>query len=114
MQTTTTSIAKTSKRSKPGACKVACHSNLEHPDHAAVLVRLNRAAGQIKGVSAMIQERRYCVDILTQLKAAQSAIRHVEAEIMERHIRSCIQDAFTSKNPREMEKKIQELVKLMT
>lgn len=84
-----------------------------HPDHEAVLIRLNRAAGQIKGVSAMISERRYCVDILNQLKAAQAALKSVEGEVLGTHIRSCIQDAFTSKNTKEMNKKIKELIKLV-
>ncbi len=107
MQTTPT-------RSPSRTCKMPCSMKNEHPNHGRVLVRLNRAAGQIKGVSAMIEEQRYCVDILTQLKAAQAALRSVEAEVMEGHLRSCIQEAFASKNPRTMEKKIQELIKLMT
>ncbi len=94
--------------------KQSCKMNHDHPDHTHVLTRLNRASGQMKGIASMIEERRYCVDILTQLKAAQSALRSVEAEILQSHIRSCIQDAIGSKSPREMEKKIQELVKLMS
>lgn len=109
MQTTTTTT-----RSQSSACKTTCAMKHEHPNHSAVLIRLNRAAGQIKGVSAMIEEKRYCVDILTQLKAVQAALRSVEAEVMEGHLRSCIQDAFASKNARNMEEKIQELIKLMT
>lgn len=62
----------------------------------------------------MIEDRRYCVDILTQLKAAQAALRNVEAEVMESHLRSCIQDTFNAKDPKNMEKKIKELIKLMT
>lgn len=114
MQNTTTSSVTTRKKSPVDACKSACKMKANHPDHGAVLVRINRAVGQMKGVSAMIEERRYCVDILTQLKAAQAALRSAEAEILESHIRSCIQDAFASKNQRDMEKKIQELIKLMT
>lgn len=85
-----------------------------HPNHGAALVRINRAVGQMKGVSSMIEERRYCVDILTQLKAAQAALKSIEADILERHIHSCIRDAFASKNEKDRESKIQELIKLMT
>lgn len=91
-----------------------CAKKHQHPDHARTLIRLNRVSGQIKGISAMVEDRRYCVDILTQLKAAQAALRSIEAEILESHIRSCIQDAFAAKNPKSMDKKIQELIKLMT
>lgn len=103
------------ERKKKNACvKSSCGMDRSHPDHTKVLNRLSRAAGQIRGVAQMIEDRRYCVDILTQLKAAQSALRNVEAEVMQAHLRGCIQDAFTTKDPKNMEKKIAELIKLMT
>ncbi|MBS1963237.1 MAG: metal-sensitive transcriptional regulator [Bdellovibrionales bacterium] len=85
-----------------------------HPDHMKTLPRLSRAAGQIRGVANMIEERRYCVDILTQLKAAQAALRSVETEVLDGHIRSCIQEAFSSKDPKAVDKKMKELMKLLT
>jgi DNA-binding FrmR family transcriptional regulator len=111
---TTGNLKPTSKLLKGALKKGVCPMAHTHPDHEAVLVRLNRAVGQIKGVSAMISERRYCVDILNQLKAAQAALKRVEGEVLETHIRSCIQDAFASKNSKAMDRKVKELIKLLT
>jgi CsoR family transcriptional regulator, copper-sensing transcriptional repressor len=83
-----------------------------HPDHSRILPRLKRAQGQITGVERMISERRYCVDILTQLRAVRAALDAVEANVLENHIRSCVKDAIGSRSTRTSEKKIEELVKL--
>jgi DNA-binding FrmR family transcriptional regulator len=99
-----------SLRSAKPLCKMA-HL---HPDHTKALPRLSRAAGQIRGVANMIEERRYCVDILTQLKAAQAALRSVEKEVLDGHVRSCIQDVFDSKDSKAVDQKMKELMKLLT
>ena len=57
---------------------MACHEH-EHPEHDKVKPLLNRVAGQVEGVRKMIEERRYCPDILTQLKAIRSATKNIEA-----------------------------------
>ena len=98
---------------KPSTKTHSCKMVHIHPDHMKTLPRLNRAAGQIRGVSKMIEERRYCVDILTQLKAVQAAIRSVEAEVQEGHIRASIQEAFSSKNQKTIDKKMKELINLL-
>lgn len=60
----------------------------------------------------MISERRYCVDILTQLRAVRAALDAVEANVLENHLRSCVKDAMESKSSKASDKKIEELVKL--
>lgn len=92
-----------------------CHDceELLHPDHKKVLPKLNRVVGQIHGIQKMIQEQRYCVDILIQMRAAMSALRNVEMEIFETHLQSCLQDALKSTNKKEAEKKISELSDLL-
>jgi DNA-binding FrmR family transcriptional regulator len=84
-----------------------------HPDHDEEIKRLNRIAGQIEGVKKMIEEGRYCVDILTQLKAIQSATRSVECNVMERHLGSCVRAALAGGKARDVESKVAELIKLM-
>lgn len=84
-----------------------------HPDHSVHLPRLRRVAGQIQGIERMIQEGRYCPDILTQLKAAASAIAALEAEIFKSHLNGCVRQAFDGKSQSLAEEKIQEIIKLI-
>ncbi len=72
--------------------------------------RLNRIAGQVDGIRKMIEERRYCVDILTQLRAARQAIKAVEANIIEAHLAACVGDAMRVGNEEAQQKKISELI----
>jgi CsoR family transcriptional regulator, copper-sensing transcriptional repressor len=83
-----------------------------HPDHSKILPRLKRAQGQISGVERMIEERRYCVDILIQLRAVRAALDAVEAKVLENHLRGCVKEALESKSPKASERKIEELVSL--
>lgn len=80
-----------------------------HPCHRHELPKLNRIAGQIEGVKRMIEEHRYCPDIITQLRAARAAIRRVEADILESHLKSCVVDALAGGDEKETERKIKEL-----
>lgn len=87
--------------------------SIEHPNHAVHLKRLNRVIGQIQGVKKMIEDRRYCADILTQTRAASSALKSIELAILERHLGHCVADAMTSRNQSKASEKIDELVKLI-
>ncbi len=82
------------------------------PDHKKELSRLNRISGQIEGVKKMIDERRYCPDIIAQLRAIASATKSLEASLLETHLDSCVRDAFDSGNSEIRKQKISELVKL--
>lgn len=82
----------------------------EHPNHSELIPRLNRIKGQIEGVGKMIEDRRYCVEILSQITAIQSALRACEAKLLERHLVSCIHSSITGGNPKDAEKKIKEMV----
>ena len=83
-----------------------------HPAHPKELGRLNRVIGQVEGVKRMIEEGRYCPDILTQLRAVNAAVRSVEAAILESHLESCVRETFQSRKPAEIRKKIDELTRL--
>ena len=83
-----------------------------HPDHSNVLTRLKKIKGQIEGIEQMIHDRRYCVDILTQLKASSSALRSIEGVVLKSHLRGCVQSALLLKDETQVEHKIEEMVKL--
>ena len=83
-----------------------------HPDHSTHLGRLNRIKGQIEGVERMISERRYCPEIITQLRAVAAAAKSLEGAVLETHLHACVRDAMTSKNPKKASAKIEELLSL--
>ena len=71
---------------------------MSHPSHSDQVNRLNRIAGQVTGVVKMIEDQRYCADILTQIKAIKSAIRSVESNIVETHLNHCVTRAIEGKD----------------
>lgn len=76
------------------------------------LTRLKRIEGQVRGVSRMIDEQRYCIDILTQLSAIKAALNKVETEILKDHAAHCVADAIQSGDPAKQKAKFNELVEL--
>ncbi len=64
-------------------------------DKQEILVRLRRMEGQLKGIQQMIEEDRYCVDVLNQLSSVIAATQKVAAIILQYHIRGCVRDALT-------------------
>lgn len=87
-----------------------CNNN--HPSHKAELKNLNRISGQLEGVKKMIGERKYCPDILTQLRAARSAIKSVEAKILEAHLHACVEESFNKGSAKDKKNKIAELAEI--
>lgn len=85
-----------------------------HPDHKGQLPGLNRISGQINGIKKMIENGRYCVDILTQLKAVKAAIHKVEQEVLKSHMQHCLTNAVESKNELAVQAKIDELMQLLS
>lgn len=80
----------------------------------ATIKRLNRVEGQVRGVSRMIEEERYCIDILQQMQAIKSALGKVEDLILKDHAETCIESALTSGDEKEQRKKFHELIELMS
>ncbi|MGN0311611.1 MAG: metal-sensing transcriptional repressor [Lachnospiraceae bacterium] len=66
------------------------YKHREEAEKKDLINRLNRIEGQIRGVKAMVEEDRYCVDVLTQVSAVQSAINGFCKELMVRHIKTCV------------------------
>ena len=83
-----------------------------HPSHENQLVRLKKVEGQIRGIQTMIDERRYCMDILSQIRAVTGAMRKIESGILASHLQHCVNDAITSHNSKEADVKIKEIKRL--
>ena len=82
-----------------------------HPSHNKQIASLKRVEGQIRGIINMVNEEKYCVDILYQIKAAKSALVSVESKILENHIESCVKNSLGKKN--DVDVKVSELLKLI-
>lgn len=84
-----------------------------HPDHSAELTRLRKITGQVAGIERMIQERRYCPEIVQQIRAATSALRAIEISILTEHLNQCLIDAARSRETETFNRKIAELIRLI-
>ena len=78
-----------------------------------LLNRLSRIEGQVRGITRMVEDERYCIDILTQIQAARSALARVETELLKNHLHHCIEGAIVSGNASEQRKKAGELIELL-
>jgi len=80
---------------------------------ASTLKRLKRIEGQIRGLARMVEDERYCIDIVTQISAARAALRRVEEEILREHVAHCVQHAITSGDKADQRRKVAELMDVM-
>lgn len=81
--------------------------------HSKQLHRLKRIEGQIRGIAKMVEEQRYCIDILIQVKAVKSALSSFETNIIEEHLNHCVLKAINSKNHNEAKEVIKEIKELL-
>lgn len=79
-----------------------------------VLSRLSKIEGQIKGIGKMVEEDRYCVEILHQISAIQGALDRVARQTMRQHLEGCVAETFQSKDLHEREKKVEELMEMFS
>jgi CsoR family transcriptional regulator, copper-sensing transcriptional repressor len=80
---------------------------------ASALRRLNRIAGQVRGLGRMVEDDRYCIDIVTQISAVRAALRRAEEEILRDHVAHCVEGAIASGNPGQQRRKIAELMAVL-
>lgn len=76
--------------------------------------RLARIEGQVRGVIRMVEEERYCIDVLNQLEAVKAALTRVETEVLKGHAAHCVAHAIKSGNARDQREKFDELVELFS
>jgi len=81
--------------------------------HMDEIVPLKRIEGQIRGIQKMIEEKRYCIDILTQLSSVVGAIRRVEEDILNRHLRGCVRESFTKGSKEDRGNKMDEVIDVL-
>lgn len=72
------------------------HKHREVSEEKALLNRLNRIEGQIRGIKAMVEDERYCIDIITQVAAVQAALNSFNKVLLEHHIKTCVVDDIRS------------------
>ena len=78
-----------------------------------LLNRLSRIEGQVRGITRMVEEDRYCIDVLTQVQAVRAALARVESEMLKDHLDHCIEGAIVSGNLEEQRKKAGEIIELL-
>jgi len=78
----------------------------------ATINRLNRISGQVRGVAQMVEDDRYCIDILHQLQAVKSALAKVETQILKDHAACCVAEAIASGDEADQREKFEELIDL--
>jgi DNA-binding FrmR family transcriptional regulator len=80
---------------------------------SATLGRLSRIEGQVRGLARMVEDDRYCIDIVTQIAAVRAALRRVEEEILRDHVAHCVERAIASGDKTDQRRKVKELMDVM-
>jgi CsoR family transcriptional regulator, copper-sensing transcriptional repressor len=76
--------------------------------------RLSRIEGQVRGIARMVEQDRYCIDIVTQVSAVRAALRRLEEEILRDHVAHCVEHAIASGNRTDQRRKIEELMEVVS
>jgi CsoR family transcriptional regulator, copper-sensing transcriptional repressor len=86
---------------------------MEQKSKNAALKRLNRIEGQVRGLARMVEEDRYCIDIVTQVSAVRAALRRFEEEILREHVAHCVDHAIRHGDARQQRQKVDELMQVL-
>ena len=81
-----------------------------HADKDALVKRLHRIEGQVRGIEKMVEDERYCIDILTQIGAVSTALETVAQKLLEEHANHCVAGALASGSREQAEEKTRELL----
>ena len=79
-------------------------------DKGALVKRLHRIEGQVRGIERMVEEDRYCIDVLTQISAVTTALESLAFRILDDHVQHCVAGALASGDPSEAQAKSEELL----
>jgi DNA-binding FrmR family transcriptional regulator len=88
-------------------------SRMQTDTKVAVLKRLSRIEGQVRGLAHMVDEDRYCLDVVTQISAVRAALRRAEEEILRDHVAHCVEHAIASGDKRDQRQKIAEIMDVL-
>lgn len=97
----------------PGEEQVCRHKHREPQEYDALLKRLSRIEGQVRGVRGMVEKEAYCTDILTQVSAIQSALNAFSRELLANHIRTCVTEGIQSGDTEVVDELVRTVEKLM-
>jgi DNA-binding FrmR family transcriptional regulator len=86
---------------------------MQNDTKKSCLARLSRIEGQVRGLAKMVEDDRYCIDVVTQVQAIVAALRKVEGEILNDHIAHCVEHAIKSGDKKAQREKVQELVQTL-
>lgn len=86
---------------------------MEKETKAACLKRLSRIEGQVRGLAKMVEEGRYCIDVVTQISAVRAALRRVEEEVLRDHVAHCVEHAIQSGDTADQRRKVAELMDVL-
>jgi CsoR family transcriptional regulator, copper-sensing transcriptional repressor len=75
--------------------------------------RLNRIEGQVRGLTRMVEDDRYCIDVITQVSAVRAALKRVEEEVLKDHVAHCVEHAISAGDRAEQRQKIGELMRVL-
>ncbi|BEV73478.1 MULTISPECIES: metal-sensitive transcriptional regulator [unclassified Paludibacterium] len=92
-------------------CSTGADKSVVQPDKTRLLQRLARIEGQVRGISGMIADDRYCVDVLTQVAAVKSALDAVAMQLLENHVQGCVARSFGTASAQEMAAELLDVVK---
>lgn len=81
---------------------------------SAAMKRLARIEGQVRGVAKMVDDDRYCIDVIRQIQAIKAALHGLEGVILDDHIETCVEDALSGSNVNTRREKVEELVAVMS
>ena len=93
---------------RQGICQV-----MQNDTKTACLKRLSRIEGQVRGIARMVEDDRYCIDVITQIAAIRAALRRVEEEILKDHVAHCVEHAIASGSREEQRQKVAELIDVL-
>lgn len=85
---------------------------IEQKTKKETLARLKKVEGQVRGIQKMIEERRYCIDVVMQLTAAEAALHRISEVILKNHLETCVLSAFRSNDEQDRQAKVDELMRV--
>ena len=85
---------------------------MNEDDKEQVATRLKRIAGQLSGIQRMVEEERYCIDIVAQVDAVRSGLVKISKQLLAGHLKTCVSDSFEKGDARERREKIAELLEV--
>ena len=84
---------------------------MSHPNHKKYLPNIKRIEGQLRGIAKMVEEEKYCIEILNQIKAARKALASLEGKILNTHLKACVKDSI--KGEKDFDSKVEELINVL-